>query len=102
MNIKKNVLSALILLAVLFGNIGYLAAEGGGTGSTGNNTDSSCTAGGPGSSSCSVSWNMGGLGFNFSASCEVSGCESPNYACCGPNGDNGEHTCVCKSATPIG
>jgi hypothetical protein len=56
----------------------------------GGGTTPVCTVGGPGVSSCSVSWSMGFLGFTFSGGCSVT-CDAGYYACC----HTGNNTCQC-------
>ncbi len=57
--------------------------------------DDNCTHGGPGSSSCSVTWTQGFLGFKFSGGCSIS-CGSGYYACC----HVGDNNCDCIKNEP--
>lgn len=100
---KKNILKGLMALSLcglltmnineLFGRpygIGDVAIKGRSDG-----TSIVCSAGGPGSSSCStsstLSGDLGSSGGSISTSCTVT-CNSGYYACC----NNFHNTCKCK------
>lgn len=83
---QLQIISILILISMV--NLALLAGPGsGGTGSG----SVSCTSGGPGASTCEITYTVGGTGI----SCSVT-CLAPFYACCNL-GWNLDPKCTCKS-----
>jgi hypothetical protein len=89
---RKKVLlwmSAILFAGLMIANVGVILAESGG-----GQTDPSCDAGGPGSTSCSLTIGAGVGGIGGEVSCSVT-CGPGYYACCSIS----EMGCRCKPYT---
>ena len=81
------VISAVMISGLIIANITIVMAE-----QPGGGVDTSCDAGGPGSSSCTIRVEGSVVGSGGSFSCSVT-CGSGYYACCSIS----KLSCNCKS-----